>query len=340
MHRLFLPIDTKSLYLNIYNDNLKGHTCTVATPIVQGNSRDIALEQVYKIPSQINFQAYPDLITRLTSNSKSVVKINNVFLFDKIKVNGERIAPDAKFCFFTKEEVDPLRIQFGRIKLHYPISLKFDDLEIDNKKVLQAISNALHYYAFVVNGFEYDFDDNSLDFICTIVGYNGIPYSRVFINNKGTGSKFSKVSFGDDDSYDLEIVALKKRYGDEANIESFSEEMEKGRERAIILVAKYLESKGATQITIVSKEFPYSVFDFQYYLNGIAHYCLVKATFTNLDYLDLTAEQYRFINIFTTASVALVKNVLSNDQILFFDSKGLDCFRNNIRRLRLIRGGE
>ena len=340
MHRLFLPIDTKSLYLNIYNDNLKGHTCTVATPIVQGNSRNQALEQVYKIPNQINFQAYLDLIIQLISNSKSMVKINNVFVFDKIKVNGERISSDAKFCFFTKEEVDPQRIQFGRIKLHYPTSLKYDDLEIDNRKVLQSVSEALHDYAFVVNGFEYDFDDNSLNFICTIVGYNGIPYSRVFINTKGTGSKFSKVSFGDDDSYDLEIVALKKLYGDEANIDSYAEKMEKGRERALDLVAKYLERKGASQITIVSEEFPYSVFDFQYNLNGITHYCLVKATFTNLDYLDLTAEQYRFVNIFKTASIAFVKNIYSSNQIQIFHSNDLDCFRNNIRRLRLIRGGE
>ena len=260
--------------------------------------------------------------------------------FDKIKVNGERISSDAKFCFFTKEEVDPQRIQFGRIKLHYPTSLKYDDLEIDNRKVLQSVSEALHDYAFVVNGFEYDFDDNSLNFICTIVGYNGIPYSRVFINTKGTGSKFSKVSFVDDDSYDLEIVALKKLYGDEANIDSYAEKMEKGRERALDLVAKYLESKGASQITIVSEEFPYSVFDFQYNLNGIAHYCLVKATFTNLDYLDLTAEQYRFVNIFKTASIAFVKNIYSCDQIQIFHSNDLDYFRNNIRRLRLIRGGE
>ena len=31
-----LPIDTKSLYFNIKNDNKTGHTATVATPLKQG----------------------------------------------------------------------------------------------------------------------------------------------------------------------------------------------------------------------------------------------------------------------------------------------------------------
>ena len=33
-----LPIDTKSLYFNIKNDNKTGHTATVATPLKQGAS--------------------------------------------------------------------------------------------------------------------------------------------------------------------------------------------------------------------------------------------------------------------------------------------------------------
>ena len=33
MARIKLPIDTKSLYFNIKNDNLNGHTATVASPL-------------------------------------------------------------------------------------------------------------------------------------------------------------------------------------------------------------------------------------------------------------------------------------------------------------------
>ena len=38
MTKIRLPIDLKSLYYNIFNDNEKGHTCTVATPLKQGKS--------------------------------------------------------------------------------------------------------------------------------------------------------------------------------------------------------------------------------------------------------------------------------------------------------------
>lgn len=340
MHRIFLPIDTKSLYLNIFNDNEKGHTCTVATPIVQGNSHNANLEMVYKIPNQIDFQGFPNLITRLSCNSKSIIKINNVFVFDKIKVNGNNVLCDSSYCIFTKEEVDPSRTQFGRIKLHYPISLKFEELNIDNRKVLQSISEALNEYAFIVNGFEYDFDDNSLNFIATIVGYNGIPYSRVFINTKGMGSKFTKIASENEDSYDLEIVRLRQLYGDEASIETFSSDMEKARMRGIERVTDFLKKNGAADIKIISNVYSYSVFDIQYFLNGVIYYCLVKTTYTNYDYLDLTSEQYRFVNLFSTASIALVKNIFQTETIIFYNSNDLDKFRTNIRAIRLLKGGE
>lgn len=56
MQKIILPIDTKSFYFNIKNDNATGHTATVATPIKQGNSINEKLIQVYKIPMQIDFQ--------------------------------------------------------------------------------------------------------------------------------------------------------------------------------------------------------------------------------------------------------------------------------------------
>lgn len=340
MHRIFLPIDTKSLYLNIFNDNKKGHTCTVATPIVQGNSHNVDLEMVYKIPNQINFQGFPDLITKLSCNSKSVVKINNVFVFNKIKVNGNDVLCNSSYCIFTKEEVDPTRAQFGRIKLHYPISLKFEHLNIDNRKVLRTISVALNNYAFIVNGFEYDFEENSLNFIATIVGYNGIPYSRVFINTKGTGSKFTKVISENEDSYDLEIVKLKQLYDENASIETFSSNMEKAKIRGIELVINLLKKSGAVDIKIISDEYSYSVFDIQYFLNGLIHYCLVKTTYTNYDFIDLTSEQYRFVNLFPTASIVLVKNIFQTETVNFYNSTDLDKFRTNIRAIRLLKGGE
>ena len=99
MHKINLPIDTKSLYYNINNDNLKGHTCTVATPIKQGKSLNQYLNEIYKIPQQIDYEQHEKLVDELRKNSKSIVRINNVFVFDKIKVNNHLI--DCEILFNT-----------------------------------------------------------------------------------------------------------------------------------------------------------------------------------------------------------------------------------------------
>ena len=48
MDKVVLPIDKKSLFLNIFNDNEYGHTATVSTPIKQGNSTNKKLAQIFK----------------------------------------------------------------------------------------------------------------------------------------------------------------------------------------------------------------------------------------------------------------------------------------------------
>ena len=81
-------------------DNISGHTATVATPIKQGNSINDKLMQVYKIPMQIDYQSKPELVNELTKNSKSQIKITNVFAFKNIKVNGISIQTSKSYCFY------------------------------------------------------------------------------------------------------------------------------------------------------------------------------------------------------------------------------------------------
>ena len=228
MHSIVLPIDTKSLYYNILNDNKSGHTCTVATPIKQGKTENPFLKEVYKIPEQIDFELHDALIKELTKNSKSVVKINNVFVFDNLMVNGQKIETEAKFCIYTKEEIDKDRIQFGRIKLHYPLSVKYEPLNIDNREVINAISEILHGYAFIIEAFEYDFDRKTLNFKALVVGYYNIPYSKIFINNKGVGNKYNTAVKNYFDFYDTEIIALRKKYGEIVSTDNFIEYIEYG----------------------------------------------------------------------------------------------------------------
>ena len=106
---------------------------------------------------------------------------------------------------FTKEEIDSERAQCGRIKLHYPLSIKNFSYSIDNRRVINAISDFLNGYAFLVESFEYDFDDDSLNFNVLLVGYSGIPYSKVFINNKGVGNKYIQDIRNYIDMYDYRI---------------------------------------------------------------------------------------------------------------------------------------
>ena len=49
-----LPIDVKSLYYNIKNDNETGHTATVSTPIRNGSSVDEELVKIFCIPENIS----------------------------------------------------------------------------------------------------------------------------------------------------------------------------------------------------------------------------------------------------------------------------------------------
>lgn len=335
MHKILLPIDTKSLYCNILNDNPKGHTCTVATPIKQGNSLNVKLNEIYKIPLQIDFQQYPDLIDSLLKNSKSANKINNVFVFSKIKVNGETIDTIFSYCMFVKEEIDPTKTQFGRIKLHYPTSLKYSPLDIDNKAIIASISEHLFGFAFIVDAFEFDFDDNSLNFIVTIVGYNQIPYSKVFINSKGVGEKYTKAFKRAEDCYDSEIVILKKQYGDEVTPENFQEYMNKANARATAVAIDYLKSKGAKDIISHCDIHPYSIFDLKYRMNDKIEYAIVKTSYTKAIYFDLSGEERQALSLFKQSSLLFISEVFGSEEIHIYKQKELNELTSLVTSIRL-----
>lgn len=335
MHKILLPIDTKSLYYNILNDNPKGHTCTVATPIKQGNSLNLELNEIYKIPLQIDFQHYPDLIDSLLKNSKSTNKINNVFVFSKIKINGETIKTNSSYCMFVKEEIDPSKAQFGRIKLHYPTSLKYSLLDIDNKAVISSISEHLYGFAFIVDAFEFDFDDNSINFIVTIVGYNQIPYSKVLINSKGTGKKYTKAFKRTEDCYDSEIVILKKRYGDEITPENFQEYMNKANSRAILVAKDYLISKGAKEVNSLCDIYPYSIFDLKYVINGKTEYAIVKTSYTKAIYFDLSGEERQALALFKQSSLLFISEAFGCEEIKIYKQEQLNELDSLVTSVRL-----
>ena len=86
MSSVRLPIDVKSLYFNIKNDNEKGHTATVATPLKQGASIHEELSKITDIPEGINPISREELTSNILARSRAQAKINGVYVFSNISI--------------------------------------------------------------------------------------------------------------------------------------------------------------------------------------------------------------------------------------------------------------
>lgn len=339
MDKVVLPIDKKSLFLNIFNDNEYGHTATVSTPIKQGNSTNEKLAQIFKVPKQIDFNAKPLLVDELIKNSKSKIKINNVFLFDKIAVNGELIETGKiLYCMYIKEEVDSSKAQYGRIKLHYPLGLKYEDsdIDIDNKYVINLISKKVFNYAFIVNSFEYNFDNDILNFNITIIGENKIPYSKVFINNKGTGNKFNSIFNEFAESYDMEIISLRQKFGQEIGPDNYLEYMEIAKDKAMAEAELYARKKYKNDVTNISLLYPYSLYDFECREGYNTKYYLVFYTTSNNEYFNISSKKLKFINDFkNNVEILVMTNILNGPKISKYNVEQILTFSKSINSVML-----
>lgn len=313
MSLIRLSIDTKSLFFNIKNDNERGHTATVATPLKQGSVERPELFAVKEIPEGINCFSKEDLVTQILSKSRALAKINRICVFDKISVNGTLLNGVPAFCIYVREETDPENIHCGRQKLHYPMSLSFEDLnvEINNRMVLKAVSEQLHNYAFIVEAFEYCEETGVFNFDAMVVGESGIPYSKVFVNRRGAGNKFVSYFHENSDVYDSEIIALREKWGYEnVSPENFNEIMEKNQQTAYQIAAEYLSKLGAENIRILKEEYPYAIYDLEYTLAGSKRYLIVKHTATKSKYFSLPLSKIQFCKDFDgQAQVLLVTDV-------------------------------
>ncbi len=320
MSDFVFELDTKSYFFNIENDNDKGHTATVATILKQGSSINPALPLFQEAAS--NIPTFPDgLLRECTKNSKSIVKIINILVFDKIYLNGRRLNIDAEFCIYLKQEIDPSRIQCGRIKLHYPLSLKFSDFQynINNREVMSLISAELHDYAFLVSKFQLFDEPGKINIITTLIGPNSIPYSKVFLNYKGDATdKFSKVFNEIADNYEIEAPLMRK-YGipgiEIVDPSSYLQAYNYCKSLAISLFV-HEQLAGCDDIQIHS-DYPYDVCDVEAIENNIKHYFCICFTATNQDYFFLSRDKNNLLWDFEEESfVILVKNILSDKPII------------------------
>lgn len=332
-----LPIDVKSLYFNIKNDNETGHTATVATPLKQYGGINEKLIKILQIPENINAVSREGIIGQILSKSRASAKINNVFRFDKISVNGMTIVGVPSFCIYVREETQEGYVHCGRQKVHYPTSLKYSDIdvEINNRKVIDAISEKLANYAFIVEAFEYNTETSVLNFDAVIVGPNGIPYSKVFINKRGTGTKFTSVFSEEAEAYDTEIIALREKLGyDNVGPDNFAEIMRKNKNKAEELVYESLVGRGATDIRKLSDEYPYALYDLQYVQDSIKHFLIVRCTSTKLQYFNLSINKIQFCNDFKScAEVCLVTDINGKPVIHTY---GIDIMNRMSKRINSI----
>lgn len=328
------PIDTKSLYLNIMNDNVAGHTATVATPLKQWNSYREDLGKIMEVPTNISRNSLEEFVSRIQEKSRAEAKIIKVCVFDKIAVNGELIHAKSSFCIYVREEISLSNVHCGRQKVHYPSSLKFEneDVNVNNKDVLLAVSEKLNHYAFVVDAFEYDDDSGVLNFDVTIVGPNSIPYSKVFVNRRGTGEKYLKVFAEPVDCYDTEIVALREKLGyDNVNPENFFSVMQSNKAISIEKVKDFLENTGVEDIRVVTEEYPYSIYDLEYKVCGRKRFAIIRNTATNLKKFVLSVEKINFLRDFSSHSeLVLVTNVLGGENVSVYSAENVSDMSKQI----------
>ena len=334
MGTIRLSIDTKSLYMNIKNDNERGHTATVATPLKQGSTVRPELYEIEKVPEGIDFLSKEDLVSQLLSKSRASAKINRVCVFERIAVNGVELQGTPSFCIYVREETDPGNVHFGRQKLHYPITLAFEDLNtnINNRAVLKAVSEHLNGYAFIVEAFEYCEETEVFNFDATVVGEYDIPYSKVFINRRGTGNKFSSYFHESSENYDAEIIALREKFGYE-NVcpENFHETVEGNYRIAYAVATEYLRSADAEKIRILKDEYPYAIYDIEYTLSGRKHYLIVKHTATKSKYFSLKISKIQFCNSFNgVALVMLVSDINGEPKVHIYTANDLNGLNKSI----------
>lgn len=334
MNGFYLPIDIKSLYFNIKNDNRTGHSPTVAMPIIQGSSVNPEYAKIVKIPENICESSKQELVSTILSKSNVQAKINSVFCFDKIAVNGVLIFGIPLFCMYIREETGKQNPNYGRQKLHYPSSLVYSDseTEINNKAVFAAVSSELKGYAFIIEGFDYNFDTGVLNFDAIIVGENKIPYSKVFVNKRGVGEKFTKQFYERSDTYDTEILALRERFGYE-NIypENYYDVLAQNKQIALEVVADEIMNINGVNCRYFSEQYPYSLYDLSYVYKGKKAYVVVRFTATKQCYFSLPYNKIQFLKDFQdSAQLALVTDINGQPKVRFYFYAEINAMKKNI----------
>ncbi len=309
--KIKFKIDEKSLFCGVYNDYQKGQTATVSTPLNQNSDESKWRNDILSLRySNCKYQEQiPDMLIRqCTLHSKATCEITDLFVFDKLLLDGNVLNTGCQYAMYIKKEVDRIKrhagvlrdnIHFGRLKLHYPISLKYktDGFNIDNKKVLEEIMEANGGFAFVVRGFEYNENEKTLNIITSLIGPENVPLSTVFRRKKGVGKKLiidpEKVLardniyiIGEQDEYILNSLFEKRN-------KTSKENGDLGEEKVMELLSKELSDENELYHT--SEDYPLSPYDIEYIKDGKKQYVEVKSTQGEKGIFNMSSGELKFM---------------------------------------------
>lgn len=307
-------ISETSLRYGIYNNYTKGHTASVETELNQSTNPKKWRHDIYQLKKykcRLNDKNIPEgLIDACKKSEKNKTKVTDIFVFKNIFVNGVKLDVDSSFCMYIKEEISETanilnaksntNTHLGRQMIHYPISFDYrkDGLNINNRDILERIMKSNGNYAFVVKGFIYDIDNDTLNFLITLVGPNGILQTSVFKEGKGVGQKL-KIS--DDLVFDENVIVTCKQNlstgKTDVEIEQVNRVRSKNGEIGENYIYELLKDKllEDSDLFHTSKLYKFSPYDIEYLENGIKKYVEVKSTQSDKEIFNLSSGELKFM---------------------------------------------
>lgn len=290
----------KSLFFNVAFDMGPGHTPTVATNIRQKGVTNSRIGPILDFSYYMTGDQLPDLARGLTKKARTSCVIRRIYVFDHVRFNGSPVDVDASFCMFVKEETDPSKEQYGRLSLHYPFTLRYEPLNIDNRRVFEAIKEKAKGYATKV--YSLSLDGDSIDFNSYIIGSKGAPLSLALETSSDNDMwaeiqmpsylrayNLEKIGLRESGEGDLDLKAIRSQ-----GIEAFKE----AKADALQILSK--GARDSEDVSSLNPLCPYDIFCRD--SEGKARYYVVKLSFSNQINSILSEEQKLFMLEFQGSS--------------------------------------
>lgn len=341
-------IDEKSLYRGIKNDYKRGQSATIATPLNQAKSKDKWRKPIYDFldgyPSE-DIVALPDILKDKclkNTTSRAECKLIYFITFSKFSIDGVPFDVDASFAMYVKEEISETitkrngeigkNTHKGRQRLCYPIGLihQTNGYKIDNSKVLDKIIEVNGGFAYVVNGFDVNAENGTLNFRTTMVGLDGVFLSNVFKRAKGVGVKLNVNGINFDENLfskrkDSVLSATESNTFFKTLEKIQSSRMDngiKGEEYVFKNIGKILGLRNIECPVHISQKYPQSPYDIECSVEGVRKYIEVKSTSGNKKVFLMSQGERKFMEKYDKDYIlVLVINVTSNHRRAFTYSR-------------------